>query len=302
MPLSTAAQAEQDYSPSDTDWLASRYTGAWANSDADPNQWAGDADYDKATTDRWKALNNYQFENPGLSPEQQALLGRAKFQNDQARQQQQQMYDLAQSWAKGGATPQQEQMRQGFAAQSVGTNAVANAATGGARGLIAARTNAGMQGAQDAQFNALALQQQKARDQQMGQQMMMQAANQMRQQDIENFGAANQYALQNEQDRLAWQKMNDANKLYYGNMLDNQSLAMAGIQLEGAEQQQQLSLQDQARREAQMQGGLSAAAGAFEYGAKAWGDKSGEPDSGSSGKNLEVPSDDEGSGLNSYGV
>lgn len=269
MPLSDVTQE-----PTDADWLLSRHegdNGAWDKGVEDPNAWAGDAKYGQAAAGRWSKLQGTRFEAPELDPQVQQQLSRAQMQNAEARQQQLQMYSLAQNWANGAATPQQQQMRQGFDVQRIGTNAVANAAVGGARGAIAARQGAGMQTAQDAQFNALALQQQKAKDQQLGQQMMMNAANQMRAGDQQALNAANEYAMQGEQRRMGWQKLNDDNRLFYGNMSDNQKLAMSGVQLENAEQQQQLAMQDEARKQALYQGGMSAAAGAFEYGAKAWG-------------------------------
>lgn len=264
MPLSQVAASDDQ--GSDVDWLNGTVDG-W-HGPVDHSHWGGDEQYGNKTRNRWQSLNDYQFQDPGLDPNQKAQLERAQAQNAEARQQQMQMMSLAQNWANGGVTPQQQQMQQGFETQRIGTNAVANAAIGGARGSIAARQNAGMQTAQDAQFNDLSMQQQKAKDQQLGQQMMMQAANQMREQDIGSLHAANAYASQNAQSRLGWQGMNDKNRLFYGNMLDNQKLAMSGIQLENAEQDQQLALQADARKSAAIKGGLGAAAGAAAYGAK----------------------------------
>lgn len=299
MPLSDVAQNE----PSVNDWLGSRYDGAWAGSDADPNQWGGDAVYGAGERKRWQDLKNYQFTSPELQQGEKDMLARAQKQALESRQHEQQMYGLAQNWANGGATPQQLQMQKGFDAQRVGVNAVANAATGGARGAMAARQGAGMQNLNDAQFNDLSMMQQKARDQQMGQQMMMHAATQMRQHDIEGMNAATQYAAQNENNRLAWQSMNDQNDMFYSNMLDNRELAMRGVQLENAEQQFQMGLQEDARKQARMNAGLAGAAAAFDYGSKAWG-SGGNSNSGQgpSGRNPEVPWDDEGLGENSYGV
>lgn len=236
--------------------------------------WGGfgnDHSYEYNAQQRWKGLQG-AVKQTELSGFDKQYLANAEKQADESRQQQMQMYGLAQNWANGGVTPQQQQMQQGFETQRIGTNAVANAAIGGARGSIAARQNAGMQTAQDAQFNDLSMQQQKAKDQQLGQQMMMQAANQMRQGDQRSIDLATDYARANEQNRLGWQHMNDQNDMFYGNLSDNQRLAMMGVNLDEAEvnqrQQQMMDAQNDQNRNA----AIGAAAGGLSYAAKSYGE------------------------------
>jgi len=224
---------------------------------------AGSA-YGDAAEARWKALQKGQAEH-GISADQQANLMQAAAQEAQARQQQQQAYALGSQWAHGAQTPQQQQMQQGFRAQGIGVNAVANAATGGARGSLAAHNTAGMEGVQNDQMNALSMQQQQAKDQQTGQSMMMSAAQQMRQGDQSNINTNNDYRAALEANRQGYGKLGDANDIFYQNLLNSKTQLDSGMAIDSAN----LQLANEARRQAASDanttgviGGISGAASA----------------------------------------
>lgn len=239
------------------------------NTDKDSVQnWGGShagSAYGDAAEARWKELQNNGQTAHGISADQQANLMQAAAQEAQARQQQQQAYALGSQWAHGAQTPQQQQMQQGFRAQGIGVNAVANAATGGARGSLAAHDTAGMEGVQNAQMNALSMQQQQAKDQQTGQSMMMNAAQQMRQGDQSNINTNNDYRAALEGNRQGYGKLGDSNDLFYQNLLNNKSQLEAGGAIENTSMQQAIDERNHATADANMgavMGGISGAASA----------------------------------------
>ena len=238
------------------------------NADKDYVQnWGGshEGSYGDAAEARWKALQKNGATDRGISADQQANLMQAAAQEAQARQQQQQAYALGSQWAHGAQTPQQQQMQQGFKAQGIGVGAVANAATGGARGSLAAHNTAGMEGIQNDQMNALSMQQQQAKDQQTGQSMMMNAAQQMRQGDQSNINTNNEYRAALEANRQGYGKLGDANDLFYQNLLNNKSQLESGGAIENTSMQQAIAERNQATADANMNnvmGGISGAASA----------------------------------------
>lgn len=223
--------------------------------------WQGSG-YGDAAEARWKALQKNGQADKGVSADQQANLMQAAAQEAQARQQQQKAYQLGADWANGKVTPQQQQMQQGFNAQGIGVGAVANAATGGARGSLAAHNTAGMEGIQNSQFNALAMQQQQAKDQQTGQSMMMDAAQQWRQGDQSNINSNNEYRAALEGNRQGYGKLGDANDLFYQNLLNNKSQLEAGGALENTSMQQAIAERNQATADANMSGVIGGISGA----------------------------------------
>lgn len=228
---------------------SAKYGGFGNSADAGYAQnWGGShagSGYGDAAEARWKALRNGPAARD-ISADQQANLMQAAAQEAQARQQQQKAYQLGADWANGAQTPQQQQMQQGFNAQNIGVGAVANAATGGARGSLAAHNTAGMEGVQNSQFNALAMQQQQAKDQQTGQSMMMNAAQQWRQGDQSNINANNEYRAALEANRQGYGKLGDANDLFYQNLLNNKTQLDSGMAIDS----EKLQLANEARRQA----------------------------------------------------